>query len=166
MDKSYEPLRKYFVNTNYNAEGEINNFLDSLDERTKYFSIMNEDINIEEYLKEKIIGSELHDRDAIIKLICYLYIHNEKYNDFEKIAFYIIDGKQDEAAINSLSDIFVSYNIRNFFAKSSINKIRDYLFSLGIDSPNNYYKYDSLKSLITKNLTWVLLNYLPIFLII
>lgn len=163
IDKSYEPLRKYYANTNFDTEGEISNFSEALDERTKYFSILNENINIEEYLNEKIIGSEIHDRDAIIKLICYLYIHNEKYNDFEKIAFYIIDEKQDEIAIKSLSDIFVSYNIRNFFAKSSINKIRDYLFSLGVDSSDNYYKYDSLKSLIIKKShlgTFELSNYL------
>lgn len=150
VDNSYNPLRKYFANSHYDADGEISSISECFKDRSEYYDIIKNKIDVAKLIKEKIKGSELFDKDLIIKVICYLYIHKEKYKGYEKVTEFIFNNNELEA-VNLISKIFIENGIRPFFAKNAIYKIKDYLFSLGVNSKDNYYKHHSLNQIILEH---------------
>lgn len=105
-------------------------------------------IDIDEYLANNIRNVDISDRDVLIKVVSYLYINKLEYNNYEKVAIAAMDEHDDEKAEKLFKEICSKYGIRPFMAKSGIYKLKDYLFSLGMDNGDNYYKNKSLKDVI------------------
>ena len=144
-EKSYEPLvSRYSVRFN-DFSREISDFDVELKKSNNYFKIFEEKIDIEDYLNKKIKNIDISDKTTLVYLISYLYIHNLEYNGYEMVAKKIIDEKNPTEALKLFIPICRKYKIRDFMAKWGINEIRDFLFSLGIDNGDNYYKNNTLK---------------------
>lgn len=148
IEKKYDPLSTLYSTRFNDANREICDFDDALEKSSKYFTFLTEKIDVEEYLNNNIKNIDISDKDVLIKVISYLYINQLEYNNYEKVAIYAIDEHDDDKAEELFKAISSKYNIRPFMAKSGIYKLKDYLFSLGIDNGDNYYKNKSLKELI------------------
>jgi len=147
-EKKYDPLSTLYSTRFNDTDREISDFADALEKSSKYFDFLKEKINVEEYLKKNIKNIDISDKDVLIKVISYLYINKLEYNNYEKVAIAAIDEHNDNKAEKLFKEICSKYNIRPFMAKSGIYKLKDYLFSLGIDNGENYYKNKSLKEII------------------
>lgn len=143
-------IEDYYSSKGYLKEESIHNFKLQKDETEGYFDIYNTEFDLECYLDNISSISEYDNKDKLIYFICHLYIKKINYKNYEKIAIAIIDEKNDDKAEKLFKELCKKYNIREFMARGAINKIKDYLFSLGIDSDENYYKSLSLKELILK----------------
>lgn len=148
IEKDYNPLSSLYSTRFSDTERDLSNFDEALKNNHKYFDILKENINVEKYLKDNIENIDIHDRDVLIKVISYLYINKLEYEDYEKVAIVALDEHDEEKAENLFITIASKYNIRPFMAKNAIFKIKDYLFSLGVDNGENYYKNKSLKDVI------------------
>ena len=147
-ENKYAPLSTLYSTRFNDADGEISDFADALEKSSKYFDFLKEKIDVEGYLKNNIKNIDISDKDVLIKIISYLYINKLEYNNYEKVAIAAIDEHNDNKAEKLFKEICLKYNIRPFMAKSGIYKLKDYLFSLGIDNGDNYYKNKSLKEII------------------
>lgn len=148
IEKKYEPLFTLYSTQFSDTEGEVSDFAEALKNSSEYFNILKESIIVDDYLKNNIENIDIHDRDVLIKVISYLYINKLKYYGYEKVAIAAVDEHDDEKAESLFISIASKYNIRPFMAKNAIFKIKDYLFSLGVDNGENYYKNKSLKDVI------------------
>lgn len=146
----YSLIEDYYSSKGYLKEESIHDFKLKKDKTDSYFDIYNTEIDLECYLNNISSISEYDSKDKLIYFISYLYIKKINYKNYEKIAIAIIDEKNDDKAEKLFKELCKKYNIREFMARGAINKIKDYLFSLGIDSDENYYKSLSLKELILK----------------
>lgn len=132
------------------TDREVENFYTELVDSLEYFKIYKERIDIQEYINDNITNNEYKNEQNLIYIISYLYINKINYNNLEKIAISIIDKKNESEAEIMLNRIFYQYNIspRYNLARHMITRIKDYLFSLGIDNGDNYYKNLTLHDLI------------------
>lgn len=147
-ENKYDPLSTLYSTRLNDSDREISDFYDALEKSFKFFDFLKEKIDVEEYLKNNIRNIDISDKDVLIKVISYLYINKLEYNNYEKVAIAAIDEHDDEKAEKLFKEICSKYNIRPFMAKSGVYKLKDYLFSLGIDNGDNYYKNKSLKEII------------------
>ena len=147
-ENKYDPLSTLYSTRLNDSDREITDFYDALEKSFKFFDFLKEKINVEEYLNNNIRNIDISDKDVLIKVISYLYVNKLEYNNYEKVAIAAIDEHDDEKAEKLFKEICSKYNIRSFMAKSEIYKLKDYLFSLGIDNGDNYYKNKSLKEII------------------
>lgn len=147
-ENKYDPLSTLYSTRFNDADGEISDFADALEKSSKYFDFLKEKIDVEGYLKNNIKNIDISDKDVLIKIVSYLYINKLKYNNYEKVAIAAIDEHNDNKAEKLFKEICLKYDIRPFMAKSGIYKLKDYLFSLGIENGDNYYKNKSLKEII------------------
>lgn len=150
IEKKYEPLLNLYSTRFNDADREISAFDESLENSVDYFNFLKEKINVEKYINENIKNVDINDKQVLIKIISYLYINKLQYKDYEKVAIAAIDEHDDKKAEELFIKISSEYNIRPFMAKWAIFEIKDYLFSLGIDNGNNYYKNKSLNEFIKK----------------
>lgn len=146
--KKYDPLSTLYSTGFNDSDREISDFDNALEKSFKYFDFLKEKIDVEQYLKNNIKNVDTIDKKVLIKVISYLYINNLKYNNYEKVAIAAMDEHDDEKAEKLFKEICLKYSIRPFMAKSGIYKLKDYLFSLGMDNGDNYYKNKSLKDVI------------------
>ncbi len=144
-ERDYSPLANYYSSRFDDTDREVSEFSEALKESHEYFKIFDEKIEPEEYLKRKIKNVDISDLDSLIYLISYLYIHKKNYKKYEDVAIAIIDEKNESKAEQLFIGICREYNIRDFMAVGGIKKIKDYLFSLGVDNGDNYYKVNTLK---------------------
>jgi len=168
---SYEPLREYLKNSYFDVEGEINQFEKAMYEYFHYYDIKNDELDPEVYLNEKITNMDFKDRDILKYLVCNLYIRNVEYKDIDQIAVSIMSGNE-EKAIGYTNKLFYKYHISSFFSKSFVNGVKQYLFSLGVETEENFYKKDSLEKVISVNscfgsfnLSGVITNYIRLAII-
>lgn len=150
IEKSYDPIAMCYSSRFDDYNREINEFSDVLKKSSSYFKIFHEKLNVEKYLEKNIKNIDISDKNILVYLICYLYIHKLKYKEYEQVAIAIIEEKNESKAERLFIKICREYKIRDFMARWGIKEIKDYLFSLGIDNGDNYYKNKSLKELITK----------------
>lgn len=150
-EKKYEPLFTLYSTRLNDAEGEISDFDEALEKSADYFKFLTEKIDVEKYMKKNIKNIDINDKQVLIKVISYLYINNLQYRGYEKVAIAAIDEQDDKKAEALFIKISSEYNIRAFMAKWAIFEIKDYLFSLGIDNGNNYYRNKSLNEFIKQN---------------
>ena len=147
-ENKYDPLSTLYSTRFNDSDREISDFDDALEKSFKYFEFFKVKIDIDEYLANNIRNVDISDRDVLIKVVSYLYINKLEYNNYEKVAIAAMDEHDDEKAEKLFKAICSKYGIRPFMAKSGIYKLKDYLFSLGMDNGDNYYKNKSLKDVI------------------
>lgn len=141
-------IEDYYSSKGYLKEESVCNFKLQNDESEGYFDIYDTEFDLEGYLNNISSISEYDNKEKLIYFISYLYIKKINYKNYEKIAIAIIDEKDDSKAEKLFKELCKKYNIREFMAKWAVDEIKDYLFSLGVDSDENYYKSLSLKQLI------------------
>ena len=150
VDKCNNNLENFFNNTFFDTDREIESLYDELKTSKNYFDILSKKIDINKYLKENIMEeNEYQNKNVLIYLLGYLYIKKIKYKGYEKIVVNLINNDETKAA-EECRKLFYKYNIRLFFIKSFLNRLKDYLFSLGVDTYYNYYKHKTLKELINE----------------
>lgn len=149
-DNNNSDLKKFFKNQNWDTEKEIESIYENMNKSESYFNILSIKIDVDKYLEKNITkGNEYHNKNILIYLLSYLYFNKINYNGYEKIVESLMDNNEIEAS-EMCQKLFHKYNIRTFFIKSFLNHLKDYVFSLGLNMPYNYYKYKSLKDIIMK----------------
>lgn len=150
IDKCNNDLENFFNNTFFDTDREVESLYEEFEKSKDYFNILSKKIDIDKYLKENIIeGYEYQNKTILIYLLSYLYIKKIKYKGYEKIVESLINNDEMNASEECIN-LFYKYDIRTFFIKSFLNQLKDYLFSLGVDTDYNYYKHKTLKEIISE----------------